>query len=527
MSGVERDKIKSLIESRENLEKSKFLIVGKESSGSNIIRNLFNKNFNEDDLKSGDLAVKNLNIGKETSVTFSSKFEVKNGLLDFSSFDYIICGISLLKKRVNIQSLKLINNIITSNGNVIIALTDVEFLDLREFEEMKEIIAREINNEIEIISVMDLDISSKYNQWGDLVESIKNNLDSNSKVSFMKSQIIDNSFKDNMCDETVRFYIELFNELEVETLSEADLVYIQTYMVSEILGLYPHGDEVRQVVIDLVEGNISKLVAIKREKIEVILKVEEEERLRLKAEEDERLKVEEEARLAEEEKLRLEEEARVAEEDRVKIEEEAKLKAQEDARIAEEERLRVEEEERIAEEKRIKEETEKKIKLEEEKRAAEEAEKIRIKKERIEAKEKARLQVEEEKRKRIEAEAKRKKAEEDLKIKEEKLNQQRIDLIELRKLEEERKIINEKIKKLNKSLRKNAIEDVDSTIEDMIIEASFTVDDSDGIEPKHAVNEIEARIDGIIYEAIAIRMEDLIEQVRNEIKEKLKDNSII
>ena len=53
------------------------------------------------------------------------------------------------------------------------------------------------------------------------------------------------------------------------------------------------------------------------------------------------------------------------------------------------------------------------------------------------------------------------------------------------------------------------------------------MDDSDGIEPKHAVNEIEARIDGIIYEAIAIRMEDLIEQVRNEIKEKLKDNSII
>ncbi|MGL4450984.1 MAG: hypothetical protein ACRCTZ_07345 [Sarcina sp.] len=472
MSGVERDKIKSLIELRENSTKAKFLILGSVDASSIIIKNLFDKNFNVDDLKISDSKVKNLDIEKEVSLFYCKEISVSD--INYE-YECIIYGLSLLNKRIDIFELKKIKEIGKKSDKFILVLTDVENLDLRELSEMKAIIDYNIEG-INILSVMDLEIESKYNQWDALVTGIKACLSENSKIKFMKSQIVDNSFKNKLCDDIVEFYINIFNDLDVETLSEADLVYIQTNMVSEILSLYPHSDEVSSRIIELVERNIVNLINIKREKVRAILKKE-----------------------AQEEKIRLAEEARV--------------KAQEEARLAEEKRKREEEEEkrRLEKERLIKEE-EARVKAEEECLRREEEERERAEKE---AKRKAR---EEEKRKR---------AEKDIKEREAKLKQQRLDLIELRKLQEERKILNEKIRKLNKNLRKNHISDKDLSIDDMVIEASFTVDDSTEIEPKHAVNEIETRIDGIIYEAIATRMEELVEEVREEIKEKLKDNSII
>ncbi|MGL5066367.1 MAG: hypothetical protein ACRC6T_00880 [Sarcina sp.] len=541
MSGVEREKIKTLIESREKLEKSRILILGEKKSGSNIIRNLFDKNFNEDDLCQNIASVIDLNIGKEANIIFSEEFENKK--LNFLNYDCIICGISLLNKRVEMHTLDKIKRILGENENTIIVLTDTEFLDLREFEEMKAIISENIK-ETQILSVMDCDINSEYNEWLGLVLWIKNNVSDDSKVGFMKLQIVDNSFKNDICDEIVEFYINILEKLEVEGLQEADLVYIETNMVSEILSLYPHGDSVREATTKLVERTISKIVSIKKSKIEAILRAEEEARLA----EEERLRAEEEARLAEEKRIKAEEEERRIEEERIKEEqerirkEEEKRKKEEEQKLAEEkriweelEKIRLKEEaarakaerERIKrEEERLRQEEEKRIRQEEE-RIREEEERLREEERLIREEEEERIKAEAEKEKRKKAEEKRKKVEAELKIKKEALKKQRTDLIELRKFEEERKILNEKIKKLNRSLRKNAIRDSDSSIEDMIIEASFTVDDSDEIQIKHAVNEMEISIDGIIEEAIATKMEELIEQVRNQIKEKLKDSSII
>ncbi|MGL5575108.1 MAG: hypothetical protein ACRDCW_06105 [Sarcina sp.] len=564
MSGVERDKIKSLIELRENSTKAKLLILGSVDASSIIIKNLFDKNFNADDLKISDSKVsdskvKNLDIEKEVSLFYCKEISVSD--INYE-YECIIYGLSLLNKRIDIFELEKIKEIRKKSDKFVLVLTDVESLDLRELSEMKAIIDYNIEA-INILSVMDLEIESKYNQWDVLVEGIKACLSENSKIKFMKSQIVDNSFKNKLCDDIVEFYINIFNDLDVETLSEADLVYIQTNMVSEILSLYPHSDEVSSRIIELVERNIVNLINIKREKVRAILKKEEEERLRKEAQEEKKRREEEKIRLAEEARVKAQEEARLAEEARKKQEEEERIRVEKEARLAEEARIKAQEEARLAEEKRKRQEErarrraqreaklaeEAKLRAEEEARIEqqrrkreEEEEKRRLEKERLIKEEEARVKAEEEclrreeeERERAEKEAKRKareeekrkKAEKDIKEREAKLKQQRLDLIELRKLQEERKILNEKIRKLNKNLRKNHISDKDLSIDDMVIEASFTVDDSTEIEPKHAINEIEARIDGIIYEAIATRMEELVEEVREEIKEKLKDNSII
>ena len=162
MSGVEREKIKTLIESREKLEKSRILILGEKKSGSNIIRHLFDKNFNEDDLCQNIASVIDLNIGKEANIIFSEEFENKK--LNFLNYDCIICGISLLNKRVEMHTLDKIKRILGENKNTIIVLTDTEFLDVREFEEMKAIISENIK-ETQILSVMGCDINSEYNEW--------------------------------------------------------------------------------------------------------------------------------------------------------------------------------------------------------------------------------------------------------------------------------------------------------------------------------------------------------------------------
>ena len=486
MSEAKRENIKSLIDLRKKLAKANFLVLGKENSSFVIIRNLFDRNFNEDDLKTEGAEIKNLNIEKDISISYS---KVISEEIDYKNYDYILCGISLLSKRLDFEILERIQKIKDKNINVILILTEIEKLDLREFTEMIECINNSIEG-IDIVSVMDNNIESKYSQWNDLVEIIEGNLEEKYKMSFMKSQILDNSFKNNIFDKIVDFYVNIFEKIEDDTLSEEDVLYIQENMIDEILVLYQHNEEVSKAIRVLVEENIKKLIDIKRDKIIAVLKAEEEERLRKEAEEM-----------------------------RLKEEREAKIRAEEEEKRIEEERLRKEEEEKIAREKKLKEE--------EEERLRREQETARLEEERLKKEEEEKIKIEEEAKRKAEEKEKQRKAEKELKERDERLKQERLDLIELKKLEEERKILNEKIRELNKKLKKTSTSNSDVSINDMIIEASFTVDDSEGVEPKNTVNEIEARIDAIIYEAIATRMEELAKEVREEIKEKLRDNSII
>ena len=512
MSGVQVGKIDEALK-KDKMMLANILIVSKFSEGQAFIQNIFDANIDVSIIKKESVAIRKVDIGEDINLYFSNKESVDFKKLEASKYDFIIYVVSTLSKRIDIKDIKAIEEISKVNKRVILVLSECEYLDERELDEMKENFSEQLED-IEVLSITDGKIECDDNQVAELIYLVTQNLDENCREGFVKAQKIDNKGKKEINNKIIASYIEKLTAIDEEKFDKENILYIGRKLMDDMLSTYACDSEVvRNSVIGALEKSIDNIIKIKKEKLENLIRIYEEEK-RKEAEIErirlEKIKIQEEKKKAREEAKRVEEERKKAEAERIKKEAEEKRKAEEAKQRAEEERVKLEQErvrkekERIRlEEEKLEKERQKKIKLEEEvaKRAAQ-------------IKKKA-----EETRKNNE-----KKAKED-REKLEKERQEKLEKDEKQKVEDEKKNSNDDIKEKVDKMKKRENTNLDE--KDIIIEASFTVDESEKVEHIHHRNIIEEQVDEILDEIIASKIEELMKGIKEDIKNKLRENNII
>ena len=497
MSGVQVGKIDEALK-KDKIMLANILIVSKFSEGQAFIQNIFDANIDVSIIKKESVAIRKVDIGEDINLYFSNKESVDFKKLEASKYDFIIYVVSALSKRIDIKDIKAIEEISKVNKRVILVLSECEYLDERELEEMKENFSEQLED-IEVLSITDGKIECDDNQVAELIYLVTQNLDENCREGFVKAQKIDNKGKKEINNKIIASYIEKLTAIDEEKFDKENILYIGRKLMDDMLSTYACDSEVvRNSVIGALEKSIDNIIKIKKEKLENLIRIYEEEK----------------RKEAEIERIRLE-----------------KIKIQEEKKKAREEAKRVEEERKKAEEERIKKEAEEKRKAEEAKQRAEE-ERVKLEQERV-RKEKERIRLEEEVAKRAaqikkKAEETRKNNEKKAKEDREKLEkerQEKLEKDEKQRVEDEKKDSNadrkEKVDKMKKRENTNLDE------KDIIIEASFTVDESEKVEHIHHRNIIEEQVDEILDEIIASKIEELMKGIKEDIKNKLRENNII
>lgn len=504
------DKVVALIEKNNKFDKPNILIISQVDDCVKVIRNLFDRDFKSDSIGPLVSDTNKISLGKNVDITYSDDFNIKLNKKEVSSFDYTIVCVSCIKKRFKDDFLENLKGFTQKIKKIAIVLTDIEFLDERELREIKDFLKSKLND-IELLTIMGQQYEKKENETVSLIHKIAEVLGEEKLISFYKSQSVVNSYKKEFASKVIDNFKKVLSELE-ENIDEKSFKYIANKFASELASAYGFEDT-EEILDEVIFSNIEKILDIRRTKVKAIL------------EEQERKRNEELARI----------EAEKREQERIKAEKERlekeRLEAEEKIRL-EEERKRIEQE-RIERERIEAEQKETRIKAELEARRLEELRKVKEEEDRkkIEEEKKKRLEKELE-RKRLEEEKARKEKERKARIIEEKLREEKERIkkeLEKNRKEEEKKQesknrINEEIKRINRKVP--MAKDIDNEV---IIEASFTVDDFEVVEEntENYVNEIEVKIDSIIEEIIETKMNEVIVQIKKEIKERLKANNII
>ncbi|MGL4740325.1 MAG: hypothetical protein ACRC41_05885 [Sarcina sp.] len=504
------DEIKALVEAKNSLEKPNIFILATIENCTKVIKNLFDEDFKADDIGFAVTDINKISLKKEVNIIHSDNFNLKLNKKEIENLDYTIVCVSCINKRFKENFLEDLKGFAQKIKNIIFVLTDIEFLDERELVEIKTFLAAKLKSS-KFCTIMDSKYKKTENETSILVDKIGNSLVGIKKLSFYKSQKIENSYKKEYASRIIENFKNIFSELD-DNVSELEFKYIVNSFTNELVQAYGLEDK-GEILNKVVLNNIEKILDIRREKVKKVLeeleRKKQEELAKLEAERKEQERIKAEAERLEKERLEAAEKERL-EKERIRLEEERIDRE----RKAEEERVRIQAE---LEAKRLE-----KLRLEEEvakKKKMEEA----LKAERL-AKELERKKLREEKAKR-EKERKAKIIEERLKVEKQKIKKE----IEKNRKEEEKKQesknrINEEVKRINRKVP--TPKDIDNEV---IIEASFTVDDFEFVENdrESCINEIEVKIDSIIEEVIESKMNEIMIEIKREIKARLKADNII
>lgn len=300
------NKIKKLIDLKENNIKASILIKGTSYEFNLIIKNLFLENFVLEEEKLGGIT--KIDIEKKVDIYFAKNESINSKNIKklnekTESYDVVIECYSMLSKRINKNMLLSINETKKANKNLLVLLTDIECLDSREFNEMKSTID-EYLIDIDILSVMnDSKYKNELNQWDDLVKEIASRIDENKRGNFYKAQILQYSYKREVAATIVAKYIDVLKDIE-DNFDKESLLYLENKMIDEILSVYPvYGQEVGSNIKLVITQTVDRLVLIKENKAKKALrekrrleKIEKEKREKLEKEEAENRKLEEKIR---------------------------------------------------------------------------------------------------------------------------------------------------------------------------------------------------------------------------------------
>lgn len=450
--------LKEHIKRVNSFDRANIAIIASDNDAIAILRNLFNIEISTINLKKKQEVSKDINIHFKEVNNFDAK------QFDDRKLDCVIYSVDCISKRIDKKDIKNIIELQNKNTAFVCTLNNVEFLDLRELNEMKSVLVYETNKK-EILSLFSFKNDAKENEWTKLYEFILNLLDDGLKRSFLRSQTVDVSVKKEISYGIITSYVDVIDDADVEMLDEKSIEIIIDNMIYDIAKVYSCDRQIIRTFKEVAKEFITSLVITKRGRLERLIQEENE---RLREEENERLRKEDEERYKKEEEDRLRVEIiKKVEEEKLRQE---KIK-QEEARKKEEEYLKKKEEQRKLEQEKLKMEGAKKKEVQ-----------VKIEKEKIEAK-------------KNEAEKK--------KIGYENLHSSDSD-----------------VRKKSKRMK----EDLD---EGVIIEAIFSVDDVEQVQVKENTNDFDAKIDKILDEIIARKLEVLGVEIKKELKEKLRDNNII
>ena len=256
--------LKEILKSKDNKNKAKILIRGLKTDIKSVLKNLFGICYK--DLDGTNILINKINI-EDLEIDLSYLQVDKNFLKDYekdlielNSFNFIINCESVLNNRLDITEIANINYLNERNKSNIIIFTDIEFLERKEFFDVKERFLSKVGvkENFSVINSNNYDLS--LNEWRDIVKYISNNI-LEAKESFIKSQVVDINIKKELANNTILEYVDMIRDLNDNSLDKEEILFLENSMIKELLNIYSRDDnKLEEKIYDLISDTVDKLI---------------------------------------------------------------------------------------------------------------------------------------------------------------------------------------------------------------------------------------------------------------------------